>query len=269
MKNLLIGAISSNYTVQDIKNWVVSARKALTSTDQIYILAYNFKEDHPVIQYLKDNDVQIVMPSFGMWGQPIDNFETNTGLLTESTGYRLIHNIRFLHIWWLLQQVEYDEVLITDVKDVIINKDPFRRFQGSEYIVASSEVIKYKDHEWNKDHLTQTFGLAGVELLEKEVNNVGVVLGRGKVIKHLCLDIYLNAINKIKVADQTAFNYLINTHYKDKTIATGLADKWAIHLHVVHEGKVPFDLTTLNDYTIIHQYDRLGNEVQHYYTIPQ
>ena len=269
MKNILIGAISGNYGIVDIENWVRSAKRVLTNKDQIYILAYNYKEDDEVIRYLLENEVQVVMPRIDMWGNPIEEFETNTGLMNTQNSYKLIHNIRFLHIWWLLSSIEYNQVLITDVKDVIINKRPFTDEEMEECIIASSEVIKYGEHQWNKEHILQTFGLAGIELLKEEVNNVGVLLGTGNTIKSLCLDIYLNAINKVKVADQTGFNYLIRNSYKDKTVFTGLEDKWAVHLHVINEGLVPFDLHQLNDYTIIHQYDRLGNEIFNYYTIPQ
>ena len=269
MKNLLIGAISTNYNVSDIENWVNSAKKVLTEDDEIYILLYNFKSGNVLVPYLESKGINVLVMDFDLHGSHIDQFETNTGLMTSSTAYKLVHNIRFLHIWRMLLEISYNEVLITDVKDVILNKRPFGRFEGEEFIVASSEVIKYQDHDWNKDHIQETFGLASLDLLNQDVNNVGVVLGKGEAIKHLCLDIYLNALNKTKVADQTAFNYLINNSYKSKTLRTNLSDKWAVHLHVVNEGRVSFDLNTLKDYTIIHQYDRLGNEIQHYYTIPQ
>jgi hypothetical protein len=269
MKNLLIGAISTNYGIDDIQNWVASAKKVLTQEDDIYILLYNFKSESELVPYLESNGVNVLTLDFDLFGSPIDQFETNTGLLVPATAYKLVHNIRFLHIWRMLLEIAYVEVLITDVKDVIINKRPFGRFSGDEYIVASSEVIRYQDHDWNKEHIHQTFGIASFDLLSQDVNNVGVILGKGEVIKHLCLDIYLNAINKVKVADQTAFNYLINNSYKCKTIRTDLKDKWAVHLHVINEGRVPFDLHTLSEYTIIHQYDRLGNEIQYYYTLPK
>jgi hypothetical protein len=269
MKNILIGAISGNYSIGDIQNWVRSAKRVLTEKDQIYILAYNYKGDSEVIRYLLENQIEVLMPEIDMWGNSIEEFETNTGLMNTQNSYKLIHNIRFLHIWWLLSSIEYNQVLITDVKDVIINKRPFTDKDMEECIVASSEVIKYGEHQWNKEHILQTFGLAGIELLEEEVNNVGVLLGKGNVIKSLCLDIYLNAINKTKVADQTGFNYLIRNSYRDKTVFTGLEDKWAVHLHVINEGLIPFDLHELKNYTIIHQYDRLGDEIFNYYTIPQ
>lgn len=267
--NILLGAVSGNYNTSDVKNWVESAKSVLKDNDRIGLLVYNAQENDKLVSYLHNKGVEVYEPKFDLWGQPIDYFETNTGALTQANSYKLIHNIRFLHFWHLLSQIEYNQVLITDVKDVIINKNPFDRDVEDDFIVASSEEILYCDHEWNRIHIEQTFGLASLSLLNKPVYNVGVLLGKGQVLLNLCMDIYLNAINKHKVADQTAFNYLIQHSYKKHTIFTDLQDKWAVHLHVINEGKVAFDLNTIKEYTIIHQYDRLKDEILNYYTLPQ
>jgi hypothetical protein len=73
----------------------------------------------------------------------------------------------------------------------------------------------------------------------------------------MCRDIYLLSCGKPLVADQTSFNYLIRNSYKDKTTFTSIGDNFAVHLHVVSTGQVELDLTKLNDYIIVHQYDRL------------
>jgi hypothetical protein len=75
----------------------------------------------------------------------------------------------------------------------------------------------------------------------------------------MCADIYLLSVGKLKVADQTSFNYLIQTKYKDQTRYTTLDDKFAVHLHVINAGLVTFDLNTVSQYKIVHQYDRIPN----------
>lgn len=268
--NILLGAVSGNYTTFDVRNWVESAKNVLSIDDRISLLVYNAQDNRDLISYLHGEGVEVYEPMFDLWGQRIGRFETNTGTLTQENGYKLIHNIRFLHFWHLLSQIQYNQVLITDVKDVIINKNPFNKYDDrDDFVIASSEEILYCDHEWNRVHIEQTFGLVSLNLLDKPVYNVGVVLGKGQILLNLCIDIYLNAINKHKVADQTAFNYLIQHSYKKHTVFTDLQDKWAVHLHVINEGKVAFDLNTLKDYVIIHQYDRLKDEILNYYTLPQ
>jgi hypothetical protein len=96
-------------------------------------------------------------------------------------------------------------------------------------------------------------------LLDEPVYNVGVFGGSAELVKNISSDIYLLSIGKHKVADQTSFNYLIQTKYKHITQFSGINDKFAVHLHVVNEGLVPFDYKVANEYAIIHQYDRITN----------
>ena len=137
------------------------------------------------------------------------------------------------------------------------NKNPFTEL-NTEKITATGEVIKYNDEQWNKEHVYINLSLIGLELLsDKQVYNVGVWGGPHKLVMDMCADIYLLSVGKLKVADQTSFNYLIQTKYKDKTIFTDLKNNLAIHLHVVNAGLIQFDLNNINQYSIVHQYDRI------------
>jgi hypothetical protein len=81
--------------------------------------------------------------------------------------------------------------------------------------------------------------------------------GSAELVISICKDIYLMSVGKLKVADQTSFNYLINNSYKDKVVHTSINDLFAVHLQVIASGKVAFDLNDINKYIIVHQYDRL------------
>jgi hypothetical protein len=156
-----------------------------------------------------------------------------------------------------LQNNTYDKVLITDIRDVYFNNNPFDSLPLIS-ILATSEEIIYENEEWNKNHVHYNLGLIGLEtLLDKPVYNVGVFGGGYELVKEICADIYLMSVGKYKVADQTSYNYLIQTKYKDKTTFTNLTDKLAVHLHVINAGLVDFDLNKIKDYKIIHQYDRI------------
>ena len=56
-------------------------------------------------------------------------------------------------------------------------------------------------------------------------NSINILLDNGKyeLIKEMCADIYLMSVGKYKVADQTSYNYLIQTKYKEKTKFTNLS----------------------------------------------
>jgi hypothetical protein len=253
MKNLLIGAISGNYVPQDLTNWVETSN--WDNCDRVLLL-YN-PSNNGLEEYLKTNNINIIYPNFDFWGNEKSTFNYNTGECDFTTSYDLIHNIRFFHIYNFLQNNAYNKVLITDVKDVYFNNDPFDSLD-SILLTATSEEIIYENEEWNKTHIHYNLGLIGLEkLLDKPVYNVGVVGGGYELVKEMCADIYLMSVGKYKVADQTSYNYLIQTKYKDKTIFTNLKDELAVHLHVINAGLIKFDINNIKNYKIIHQYDRI------------
>ena len=254
MKNLLIGAISGNYSPQDLKNWIETSK---WEDCERVLLLYN-PSNNGIEEYLKNNNINIIYPNFDFWGNEKNQFNFNTGVCDFSSSYDLIHNIRFFHIWNYLQSNVYDKVLITDVRDVYFNGNPFHHLDPN-FLIATSEEIIYNDEEWNRNHIHYNLGIIGLEkLLNKPVYNVGVFGGGHELMAEICADIYLMSVGKYKVADQTSYNYLIQTKYKNKTIFTDLKDKLAVHLHVINAGLVEFDISNVKEYKIIHQYDRIS-----------
>ena len=107
---------------------------------------------------------------------------THTGLVTRENAYRLIHNLRFFHIWQLLSQFEkdgrkYDRVITTDVRDVIFQGNPTEWLDEYQEkpIIAPSESVMYKDEGWNMKNFISGLGGVSWEYLGKEllVCNVG------------------------------------------------------------------------------------------------
>lgn len=252
--NLLIGAISGNYKIDDVAGWVETSN--FENTERL-LLIYNATDT--LVEYLKLNNISCITPTYDCWGHDKPEFNTDTGTMTLDTSYSLIHNIRFFHIWSYLKSEQYNQVIITDVRDVYFNENPFPLLHTTK-ITATSEVIKYSEEQWNKEHIYTNLGLIGLEvLLDKPVYNVGVWGGPAELVRDVCQDVYLLSTGKLKVADQTSFNYLIQTKYKEQTVFSTLEDKFAVHLHVINAGLVSFDLNTISQYKIVHQYDRISN----------
>lgn len=259
MKNLLIGAISGNYSIEKIRKWVESSNYRDKNFKRVLII-FNIEDNISLEQYCKDNNIEIVLPTFDYWGNNKNWFEHHTAKANISSTYELIHNLRFLYINKYLDKFSTakDNIIVTDVSDVRFNSSKFPfDFLSPTHLVATSEMIKYKEHNWNYEHLHYNLGILGKQIENEEVLNVGVFGGPSTLVKNLSRDIYLMSVGKPKVADQTSFNFLARTTYLDKFIFSQLKDKFAIHCHVINEGKVKFDLNTLEEYTIIHQYDRL------------
>jgi len=255
--NLLIGAISANYSPSDIDKWVTTSK--WDDCEQV-LLVYNVtSQSNPLLAYLKQHNVTVLQPDFDFWGNTTSEFQHHTGLCNLETSYNLIHNLRFFHIWNYLQNQTYEKVLITDVRDVYFNHNPFDRI-STDKLIATSEEIIYKNEPWNQAHIHYNLGVIGLStLLDNIVYNVGVFGGPAELVKQIAADIYLLSVGKHKVADQTSFNYLIQTKYKEQTEFSRISDKFAVHLHVVHAGLVAFNYKTANEYVIIHQYDRIPN----------
>jgi len=249
MKNLLIGAISGNYKISDVKIWVESSK--FEGVERVLLLYNDVNEE--TVSYLKSQGVELIKPDYGFWGEHRTEFETNTGNVTLENSYDLVHNIRFFHIWNYLLDMDYEKVFITDVKDVYFNSNPFDGLENGK-LTATSEIITYRQHQWNNQHLISTLGAIGYDIVNEQVLNVGAFGGDSNLVKKICADIYLMAVGKPKVADQTSFNYLVYTKYKD---VTNITTDVAAHLHVVNEGLVDIDLKALSNYKIVHQYDRI------------
>lgn len=255
MDNILIGAISGNYTVDNLKTWIETSNYPNIKR----VLFYYNPASEELAEYCKANNVELVYPNFNLYGQEVNEFIANSGLLTPANSPYLIHHIRFLHWWYYLKDLPESNVMLTDVNDLKFNKNPFDYLSSTSHpgIIASSEEITHDEEKWNLQNYYTTFGIATDFIKDKEVYNAGSISGNSKVISDLCRDIYLLSINKPRNADQAAYNYLIHTSYKEKTLFTGINDKWGVHLHVVVNYNRKFDLNTLTEYSFVHQYDRL------------
>lgn len=268
MKNLLIGAISGNYNISNLKNWVKTSNYA----DVNRILFYYNPQGTELSDYCKDNKIQVITPNFDLYGMEVQTFINDSGRLTIENSPLLIHHIRFLHWWYYLKDIDTNSlVLLTDVNDIIFNGNPFQWLHSKQHrgIVASSEEVTHEQEVWNLQNYWTTLGIITEFNKTTKVYNAGSIAGTAGEVANLCRDIYLLSINKPRNADQAAYNYLIQNSYKDKTLFTDLNDGWGLHLHVINQKKVPFDLHKIKDYKIIHQYDRLGDEILNYYTLPQ
>lgn len=256
MKSLLIGAVSANYKPSDVRRWIETSR-GWDGCERI-LLMYNGESNPDLANYIRQNDIRVIVPTDDVWGRENVTFEPDTGKCNVQSSYTLVHNIRFYHIWKLLSEETFDKVLITDVRDVYFNRNPFPQMDD-EKLTVTSEEITYSSEAWNRDHLHYNTGIIGLtQNLDKQVYNVGVFGGPASLVRRICADVYLISAGKHYVADQTSFNYLIHSEsYRDKVKFTGLTDEFAVHLHVVNAGLVQFDYRNQSKYAVVHQWDRI------------
>jgi hypothetical protein len=258
MKDYIIGSISGNYTINNLKTWIETSN----SFENVERVLFLYNDTNPELkQFCIDNNVNLIIPDFDFYGNELKDFIADSGKLTTDNAHKMIHHIRFLHYSFFLNDLnEDDRIILTDINDVKFQNNPFEHkiFKSHKGIIATSEEITFEKENWNFDCLKATFGVLSFgDIKSKTINCAGVIGGSAGVLSKLCADIYLLCLNKSRNADQVAFNYLINGSYKPLTTFSNIEDNFTVHLHVIAHKLVSFDLTKLNDYSIIHQYDRL------------
>ena len=269
----------------DKKNLIISA-----------FSGYNYNQLKP---YLKSIDESVsecdkVMITGSASSETIDKLLEHGWIVERLPDVNVpIHVARFLAIYEFLRNhhENYRWVVSTDVKDVIFQECPFRwiirnLMIGSEYIIAGSESIRYKDEPWGNENLLQTYGpFVHERFKDNIIYNVGTLGGHASYIKDLVFQIFFNGINRpIPIVDQAVFNFLIQQQpYKDIIYKATNKDGWAVQLGTSLAGvksghgdigrmcqNNPTELISYQmkymddqpdvdnlDFTIIHQYDRV------------
>ena len=270
-KDLIIGAFN-NYTDYDVlKPWVQSIKDTGFKGDTVLIAIGTSFE---LIKKLTEEGVIVVS--------------------VPHNDKMMIHMQRFIYIYNFLKEHEgeYRYVISTDVRDVIFQFDPTNFIHNninSTYtkgIIASSESIKIKDEEWNRENIRKNFGdYFYNEVKDNDVCNVGILAGRSAHIKELCFYLYQFSSNRPDwVADQAAYNMLLGTKlWSEKTLVTRLEDTWAVNAHVTNKPDMldvfgPYLLEerpSMNEkgaivnsdgdpFAIVHQYDRVPEWMEYF-----
>jgi hypothetical protein len=259
-KNLIMGA-SNIENIDYVKNWIVSAKQFKNFCDIILLV---YKYDKKLIEENKElfTDIKLIFISNTAYLEPINDVIYDTGLSSRDTSKNLIHHLRFFHYWQFLSECEdkYQNVLITDVKDVVFNNLDFLKTYLDKILVAN-ECILFEDEEWNTNNVLRNFGpYIYDKLKDKSVGCCGVIAGNYNNIEELSLTLYNLASGKY-VADQSSLNVLkyTNRYYLD-LLKYNKDFCLQVHTRMLLQEKSAepyvFNINTINQFPIIHQYER-------------
>lgn len=250
MKYTIVGCITK-YGVEQIKPFVESIDQSGFQGDKL-MLVYEITQD--TINYLKNKGWNI--------------------LQSEPQQHIILQ--RFRDMYQILHQYETDVVIWVDVKDIIFQKDPtiWLEKNMNKDILAFSESLKFGDEEWARLNAGTSFPMEWNWLQTKEIHCAGTIVGKKEAIRDLFIDIYrwsLTTSNPGQLADQAAYNILINLHqFKDKVQFVKQQDGFAaqLHLKLKNGDTLPYTekLPTIDGiniknekgdlYVLVHQYDR-------------
>lgn len=223
MKDLLIGAIDL-YDWSNVKVWAKSIRES-GFTGDVALLTYRVKNQPELYDRCKELNIDLYDATYDSFGRQIDH---NAGGRDTQC-----HQLRFFHAWELLKEFPlYRYVIMTDVKDVWFQQNPFRWLEKSYdgRVVASSENISYKYESWGYDNLLQGFGriISNIAVeKEWEIYNVGVLGGKADEMKRLFLSIYNITYGRYIPSDQSAFNVIVHETSPSMFFKTTHSVNWA------------------------------------------
>lgn len=227
-KDLLLGA-ADLYGWDKISTWVTSARQSGFSGD-IVLLGYRIASS--VLENAKNFGVDVYQIDYDSFGNPI--VHEGSGIPTQC------HQLRFFHAWQFLVEnhTQYDNVIITDVRDVVFQKNPSEYLSSvltdEKPIVVSSEGIRFINEPWNYQNLVFGFGPIIAEQLQQNVaHNVGILAGKSFAMKNLCLSLYSNTVGRYVPSDQSSFNITLHHGLLTSYVDTNHNDTWACQCGVV------------------------------------
>lgn len=194
-----------------------------------------------------------------------------------------IYSVRFRWIYDFLKNTNYNNVLVTDVKDVIFQENP-SNYMGKNLLdgvnlVASTEAIKIKDEKFARENIGDSFGEYFLHEIQEEISCcAGVIAGTSDAIENLSFYIYEMSVNlssNTGASDQAAFNLLLRKHpWRDTTKIATLSEAWALNAGTTNPSDAPErfyeflteppaqlegDVVVNSDgvaFAVVHQYDR-------------
>ena len=217
-KTIVIGN-ASGYTWDQVKYWVNSLKKTDYRGD-IALCVSNVSAE--TIQKFESEGIM----TFAYGNKNAD------GSYSLPNDGAAPHVIRFFYMWLVLDRLKgYDQVISTDVRDVIFQRDPTLDIPEAYNLAVSSEGMLYKDEPWGNRNILEGYGPFFHNIMkDKVILNVGVVGGRYEAVKNLFLNIFLMSINRpIQVVDQASYNMLIHTMTNRDDVWFNPPD-WAIQL---------------------------------------
>lgn len=267
MTNLVIGAVT-NYTYYDIEPWLVSLKKTGYKGD-IALACFNVHQN--TIKTLKEKGVICIVTGVDIYGNAAYGKKEPWNICVD----RFLVYSRFLE-----KNLQYEKVILTDVKDVIFQYDPFDYEYNVRGITYSYEQIQYEHEPWAVNNFKLTFGDYEYERMKSNVIiNAGVIGGSVQTVKELCDQIFQICLGKPPHIpggggpDQAVLNYLLNQNVW-RSVMNFPGNNWACQagtmkdptkieqfrdfLYVMEPYMENDIIKTCNGtpFAIVHQYDR-------------
>ena len=227
MKNLVLG-LALQMSWEALEPWVVSLRRSGYEGDALLWVLPGTPQD------VLDNLAKFNIQARPLYNVDFSNPETPKGRFFPYIG-------RFFLIYhYLMEHPEYDNVLCSDVRDVVFMRDPFKEFwftsyfdSDEEFILAAGENMLHRDQPGNMAWMTKSFREVQDFVENKEIICSGVIAGSRKAIQNLALSMYLMGRDlsaTVWGVDQPVYNFLIHGAFANIAKHPTPKDGWCLNL---------------------------------------
>lgn len=263
----IIGCIMG-YQPLDLANWVCSIDRS------------GFTGIKAVI-YARGRTPRSTLDALCDWGFILMPFAIGPDWLPNGWGITqrrfMVERFRAVHGW--LSQQDVARVVLTDVRDLVLQSDPFAwldRHPGAALIVASEGVL-CRDSPWARANYRACFPKHWQHLADQPSYCAGVLAGGRRAMLDLALDVHRlsrTSASTWQPPDQAALNALLSAGPHATAYRADAADAWATHLGTALDQadrlgayrlepapRVDADGMVCNadgvPFCIVHQYDRI------------
>jgi hypothetical protein len=273
MSDLIIGVIK-NYSFNDLKPFVNSLSKSKYTGDTV--LFCNNISDNTKVNLTKNG---ITCIDFNDEYPYLERYTENMGILPRTYNKKLhLFSMRYIPYYLFLKnsKKKYGNIMITDVRDVIFQKDPFNfKISGNLCCTLEAEGWSLEDSDFNGNEIKIAFGQKEFEKIKKNlISNCGVTIGPfTKIIEYLekMISLILAGDGSV-IMDQGTHNYIVWNKMIDNIVC--YKNNAGPVLTLGYEKKVFKNKDGMiidnngNVINIIHQYDRHYMVAKDYYDWP-
>lgn len=229
-KDLIIGVVD-NYDWNKIKYWANSIEQSGFDGYKALIV-YNMNKE--TVDLLTQKQFMLI----GVGESHEQNgyvFQGNSNIMVD----------RFLHIHHFLSMLNdpnmVDRVIITDVRDVVFQRNPTdwlnEYFLHGYDLLVGSENITYGNEPWGRNNISKSFGDYFLDRKKDDpIFCAGVIAGDLQGLKDFCLNLWLicRGLNPWVEGgggpDQAAMNIMLDLEtYHFSTLFTNPSSGWVLH----------------------------------------
>ena len=240
MRDIICGAIDG-YDWDKVRVWAKSIRASGFDGDVALIV---YRTTPKVIEECKKLNIELYQVEHDDLGHDINHSTSPNGTHC--------HALRFFHIWQLLKDLgnkHYRYVIITDVRDVVFQKNPSpwleEKFESFTFrsdlpfetqIIAPSEGLLIADESWNQNNIINGFGYPIYDSIKNNpVVNIGTIAGTFAYMVPFCLLLFEMTKNRYIPSDQSSFNVMTHQLLLPHIRIIDMDEGWCAQCATTHE----------------------------------